>query len=123
MHTQLIGLPKCVKHFVRHHLGLGGGLLWQAAQPVQQHDELVPTKTRHRVAFTGATEQAGADLLQHGVAGIVAQGVIELLEVVNVQKHQGAVVSGARRGEPHLIEAVHQQIAIGQMGQGVMQCK
>ncbi len=44
----------------------------------------------------------------------MALGVVEQLEMVQVQKHQGAMLAGARRCRHALLEAIHQQAPIGQ---------
>ena len=72
MRTQLISLPQCVEHFLRDDFSLGGRFFRLAAQAVQQHDKFIPAEARHRVAFAGATPQAGADLLQQHITNRVS---------------------------------------------------
>ena len=109
------------QNLLRHAVGLAHRVRLWLAQGVEQHHKLVAAKSGHTVALAHTQQQPLADLLQQQVAHIVAQGVVDLLETVNVQEHQRAVVVGARRGQPRLVEPVHQQTPVGQPGEGVVQ--
>ena len=85
-----------------------------------QHHELVTTKPGQGVRGTQAGAQALGDQAQQQVALVVAQGVIERLEVVEVDHQQGAVVTGARASSLNQLEAVHHQAPIGQAGQEIV---
>jgi hypothetical protein len=54
----------------------------------QQYDELVAAVPGRQVAGFRLLGQRPADLAEHGVASLVAQGVVDVLEVVHVQDHQ-----------------------------------
>ena len=85
------------------------------------HDgELVAAKARHRVGFTDRGVQAPGDALEQLVADVVAQRVVDVLEVIEVeqvQAHDVLVTSGMRRA---LAQAVEEQRAVGQVGQAVV---
>ena len=60
--------------------------------------ELVAADPRQHVALAGAAVENAGDLLDHAVADRVAEGVVDLLEVVEVERHQrpgGAVAAAA----------------------------
>jgi len=90
-----------------------------AADPrLQEQGELVTAHARHGVVFGHATEQAGSHLLEHAVAGGVAQGVVDRFEAVEVEEHQHhprlLPFGRLQRG----VQAVLEQRAVGQVGQG-----
>jgi hypothetical protein len=49
-----------------------------------QHNKLVATEARHSVFLTHARLQARGDQLEHGIANGMAQGVVDVLEVINL---------------------------------------
>ena len=64
--------------------------------------------------------QAGCNLPQDLVAGAVAQGVVDDLEAVEVQKehpHAGAAAASARQRQ---LEPVEEETAIGKAGERVV---
>ena len=72
-----------------------------AARPragrVEQHAELVATEPREQCPRRAARPEARPDLLQQQVAGVVAERVVQLLELVEVddqQRERGAVGAG-----------------------------
>ena len=56
---------------------------------VKIDDEFVPSEPRHHVILPDAALQPAAQLLQQLIAGTVAQGVIDLLEVIHIDENQG----------------------------------
>ena len=61
------------------------------------------------------------DLLQQAVAGVVAERVVDLLEVVEVDQHHGRGDVRAAAGGDRLLDAVAEERAVGQAGQRVVQ--
>ncbi|MNY75725.1 hypothetical protein D3C86_2150860 [compost metagenome] len=51
----------------------------------------------------------------------MAQGVVEVFEVIEVDEQQGAEVLGALAGGDGALQAVQQQAAVGQAGQRVVE--
>ncbi len=49
------------------------------------------------------------DLLQQAVAGVVAERVVDLLEVIEVDQHHGGDATGAAAGVERLLDAVAEQ--------------
>ena len=60
-------------------------------------------------------------LLEQAVAVVVAERVVDLLEVVEVHQHHGDDVAGALAGRDRLVDAVAEQHAIRQVGQRVVE--
>ena len=86
---------------LRHHLRPGG-----QGGAFDEHDELVTSEPAHRVPFTECAGQSGGDTGQQLVARLVAQGVVDVLEVVEVEEERrqpgcagdGRVPASARPG-------------------------
>ena len=92
-----------------------------AADPwLQEQGEFVAAHARHGVVLGHAAEQARGHFLEHPVAGRVAEGVVDRLETVEVEEHQHhprlLPFGGLQRG----VQAVLEQGAVGQVGQGVI---
>ena len=66
--------------------------------PGQQDGELVATQPHHDVARPGDAGQPGPDESEEPVAGRVPEGVVDLLEVVEVDHEQGQGLVAAPRG-------------------------
>ena len=99
----------------RHPQGVG-----RLVQVGQQQGELVAAQPRQRVAAAHALAQAGGDLLQQGVAGGVAEGVVDVLEAVHVGVHHRHLAVVPLRLRQCLPQAVLEQLAIRQAGQRVV---
>jgi hypothetical protein len=92
------------------------------ADLLQQHRELVPAESRHRVPRSHGGGQPGRQRDQELVADGVAEAVVDQLEAVDVHEQHGA--GGARVArEPlqRLLHAVHEQRPVGQAGEAVVQ--
>ena len=59
------------------------------------------------------------DFAQHMITGGVAVGVVDVLEMVDVDHHHGERLVGAQRATPGLVELVHGRAAVGQAGEQV----
>ena len=86
----------------------------------QQDGELVAADAGHELGAGHAGLQARADLAQQPVAGLVAERVVELLEVVEVDQQQRELGLGGARGGGRLLEAGEQPAAVGEAGQRVV---
>ena len=86
----------------------------------QQQDELVASHPGHCVALANRAEEPPGNLLEDLVARVVAMGVVDLLEVVDVAEAD-ADMAGSTRDRQGVREAVHQQAAVGQPRQRVVQ--
>ena len=75
------------------------GVVVVAQAGAQQH-ELVAPEAGHGVAAPGDPGQAPADLDQHPVTGVVAERVVDGLEVVEVDEEQPDPAVAAVEGQP-----------------------
>ena len=63
----------------------------------RQHDELVATPAEKRVGIAHALADPGDEFRQDGVTREVAMGVVDLLEVIDVQQDQRDGLPGTQR--------------------------
>ncbi len=107
----------------RHGLGHGeghvGGLVG-ALDVGQQHDELVAAQPADGVDLAHAGAHPQRHFTQHDVAGLVAVGVVDGLELVEVEEHDGGAAALAAPGGQRLVQAVQEQDAVGQAREGVV---
>ena len=87
-----------------------GGLRLLRRLGRQQHGELVAAHAGDRVRLAQFRPQPHRHLLQQGVAHVVAQGVVDLLEAIEIhdEEREGAVVA-LSRGDRLLQALLHQQ--------------
>jgi len=98
-------------------LGEALGALWVAAG-VDEQGELVTTQTRQLVAGSQLRLQAGHHLEDQTVAGTVAEGVVGVVEVVQVEVAEGQTAPAGlgQTGGQQGLEA----LAVGDAGQRVL---
>src|SRR6185295_7087934 len=84
--------------------------------PHQQEQELVAAHAHHRVLRAGVLLEKTADLDQHLVAGLVAEAVVEFLEVIDVDDDGAPGVEG---GQPLL--HLRQEAPVVAAGEGIAQ--
>jgi hypothetical protein len=84
----------------------------------QQDRELIAAKSHQQIVATQVAGQAGADLAQELVPHVMAEGVVDLLEPIQVHDQQGngpPLISMGQRG----VQLAVQQAAVAQSGQVV----
>ena len=118
--AKVIGLAQCLQHLQGDVPGLGAGVPFLRCKPLQQNQEFVPPQTCHAVCLAHAVLQALGHLDQQLVAHAVSQGVVELLEVVQVQEQHRTMFSHPRRMCQDVLQPVHQKAAVGQAGELVV---
>lgn len=94
-------------------------LVGDVLEVLQDHHELVAPQARGRVALADAQPEARGDLHQQLVSGLVAVGIVELLEVVEVDQQQRALVPATRTAAQGPLQAVEHQTPVGQPGQRI----
>ena len=113
-----------VAHQGRHRqrggqfLGHPGGVVGLADLSQQNH-KLVAAIAADRVDGAHRGDQHAGHPQQHGIAHRMALAVVDLLEMVDVEKQQCQPTVVALGGGQRPVEAVVQQAPAGQMGQGV----
>ena len=90
---------------------------------LDQDDELVATEARQqRIVAAHLVDRitdAVSELLQHLVAGLVAQGVVDALEVVDVGEQQRQLAACATQHHQPVVQALAERQPVGQPGQRV----
>ena len=85
----------------------------------QQQDELVAARPRHQGARGRTGLQPAAGSAQQLVAGLVAERVVDVLEVVEIERQHGQR-SVVGKSVERLLDALVQPVAVGQAGQAVV---
>jgi hypothetical protein len=102
-------------HALREHDHLGG------VDTRREYGELVAAEASHSVVAAHRAAQPGRDRRDQLVPDVVAKGVVDLLEVVEIDDHDGdRRRRPAGRGEGAL-HAQREHRAVGQPGQRVVQ--
>ena len=89
------------------------------AGALDQHQELVAPEAADRIRLAQRPAEAGGHLAQHIVTDTMAQGVVHVLESVEVDEEHRPVLAGATRPPLHLFDAVQDECAVRQAGEGV----
>ena len=88
---------------------------------LRQHDrEFVAAEARHRVGLADALLQTLGGLAQHVVAGLVAERVVDALEVIEIDDEQRELARLAVGLREAARELVHEVLAVRQRGQRVV---
>ncbi len=100
---------------------LGDALRGFESAVLQQHTELVAPQAGQRVGGADAGLDDAGQLLEQPVAGLVAAGIVDHLELVEVEVQQHvAHAFAAAGGEQRLVEARLELAAVDQAGQRVV---
>lgn len=102
-------------------LGDGHALLLGVGQVLAQDDELVAPETGDRVVRSDDRLEAGRHLDEHLVAGGVARGVVDGLEVVEVEEDHGGPRGAPAHGLERVLEPVEEERPVRQPRQRVVQ--
>ena len=86
-----------------------------------EHRELVAAEAGDHVLRAQHGAQARADRAQQLVAGVVAERVVEHLQVVDVEEEQREAAALRVGARDRVAEALEQQGAVGQAGERVVQ--
>ena len=104
-----------VEHLRRHERGvLGLGDLRQ------DHDELVATETSQCVLAPQTARQPAGHVDEHLVSHIVAEAVVDDLEIVEVEEQHGQRGGAAPGPNQRLLHAVGEEKSVGEPGQRVV---
>ena len=118
---QCVGLHQRRLDLAGDCLGVRGGRNFLGVEVLQQDDKLVAAQPRHGVAFAKAALQPLGHFDQQQVAHVVAVGVVERLEVVQVQEHHRRVAAPAVAADHRVAQAVEQQAPVRQHGQRIVE--
>jgi hypothetical protein len=87
----------------------------------EQHGELVAAEACHEVDGRGHRRQAQPDLAQQLVTGLMAESVVELLELIEIDEHDHHVAAGGLGGRHVGGQPGEEHPAVGQVGERVVQ--
>ena len=91
----------------------------RVAQPGLDDGEFVAAEAGQRVASAEQVLQALRRQLEQPVAGLVAEGVVDVLEAVEIEEQDREPGIGAREPVQLLVETLRKQEAVRQSGQRV----
>ncbi|MNZ54499.1 hypothetical protein D3C78_724000 [compost metagenome] len=100
-------------------LRLPGRLERARPEVAEQHHELVAGQAGHGIAVAHPGEQARGHLLEQAVALVMADGVVDRLEVIQIDEQQRPQAPLPLAGALRLFQTPHEQAPVGQAGQGV----
>ncbi len=107
---------------LRPDAGGGAAGFRRLLQLLEQDGELVAAQARDGVSRPHAAFEAARHLDQQQVALQVAEAVVDHLEAVEIQEHHGQpVVVVALRPRQRRAQPVHEQRAVGQTGERVVE--
>ena len=84
------------ENFLRDSLGLRRRILGLFAQVLQQHYKLISAQSRHRVGFADAGQNPPRHLLQQQIANVMAERVVQRLEVIEIDEQQRSLAIASR---------------------------
>ena len=93
------GFPEQLAQIAGTTVGAGQGLVGVFRDLGEQDDELVSAQARHRILVPQSSGEPGGHLFQQFVAHGVSKRVVDVLEVVEIEKQDGpqvVVPAGAR---------------------------
>ena len=85
-----------------------------------QHDEFIRTKARQYVGFVQRRLQAGRDLSQQQISLGIAQRIVDIFKMIDIQMQQADVARRARAACQGSMAKLKKQGPVGQMGQFVV---
>ena len=88
---------------------------------LEQHGELIAAEARHGVRGARRLDDALRDRLQQAVAGVVAERIVDVLEVVEVEEHDRDEALAALRQGERVLHAVAEQVAVRQQRQRIVE--
>ena len=115
-----VGAGQCFQDMLADGAGLQHGLGRVAVQAFQHQHEFVATQPRHGIARAQAVIQPLRHFLQQAVALVMAQGVVEGFEIVQVDEQQGPGMGVMLADFQRHLQAVQQQATVGQPGEWVV---
>ena len=89
--------------------------------PLGEDHELVAAQSADRVARPQQADEPAGHGLEEAVARLMAEGVVGILEVVEVDEEGGHRLSVAPGPDQHPIGPVEDQLPVGQSGEGIVE--
>ncbi len=112
----LLDVVRLLRRFEQFFRDMGGA----AGIGIGQHqDEFIAAQTRYRVLFAHHQVQASGQRDQQFVADAVAQRVVDVLEVIEIEENQRQRLMAALRAAERVADAVLEQAAVRQPGERI----
>ncbi len=86
----------------------------------QHHRELIAAEPRDRIGRAQRVAQARRHFLQHLIAGVMPERVVDLLEAIEIEQQHGEALVIAMRAQDRLLQPIEEQRAVGQVGERVV---
>src|SRR5690606_22367650 len=106
--AEMIGLSNRITNLFRDQFYHGGCHFDILMEPFQHHYEFITPKAGRCVAFSNAMFAPVCHHLQELVTHVMAAGIVEVLEVVEVNKQQGTMLTCSSTGRLGLMYAISQ---------------
>jgi hypothetical protein len=97
-----------------------GGELAVGAYFIEDDDKLIPAEARNGFASSCDGAQTGCDYEEELIAGIVAEGIVDLFELVEIEEEDSDGALDATSSVDGLGELGHEESAVGEAGEGVV---
>ena len=107
------------EYLFAYRFGLRPGFDRMIAQVFEYQHEFIAAQSGHGVAFAHTGRKPLRDLLQKQIADVVAERVVQRLEMIQVDEQQRALPPAARAGSDRMLQPVHEQTPVGQLGERV----
>ena len=86
----------------------------------QNDGELVPLHPRHRVRFPDRLQKTLGAFLENQIGGGLTSGFNDCRKTIHIEEQQGHGPAGASGQGQAVTQAVLEEIAVGQVGQGIV---
>ncbi len=93
-------------------LRLGGGFTEALAEILQHDDKLIAAQASHGVRVAYAHRDARRHLLQKQVALIVSEGIVEHLEIIQIEEQQCSSAETTNAVRQRLMQTIQEQSPI-----------
>src|SRR3990172_10560406 len=108
------------RHFERAQDPLSdGGNVERVIYLFEDDRELVAAEAGHGFAIASDAAQKLRHGLEHAVAGLVTKGIVDLLESIQVDEHEGRTLAGAARLREGMVQPIMEQRAVDETGERI----
>ena len=87
----------------------------------EQDGELVPAEAGNGISAAQRCGEALGELGQQEIAVVMAEGVVDVLEAIDVQEHDGDLVASAASSVQSLSSPVMEEVTVGEAGEAVVE--